>query len=43
MNTKKVETIEDLYSLLDEYKGGDTVTLEILRKKKKEKIDIKLQ
>ncbi len=43
INTKKVETIEDLYSLLDEYKSGDTVTLEILRKKKKEKIDIKLQ
>ncbi|MFC2073275.1 S1C family serine protease [Campylobacterota bacterium] len=43
MNTKKVETIEDLYSLLDEYKSGDTVTLEILREMKREEIDIKLQ
>lgn len=43
MNTEKIETIEDLYSLLDEYKSGDTVTLEILREKKKEKINIKLQ
>jgi len=43
INTNKVETIEDLYSLLDEYKSGDTVTLEILRNKKSKKIDIKLQ
>ena len=43
INTKKVETIEDLYSILDECKSGDTVTLEILREKKKEKIDIELQ
>ncbi len=43
LNTNKVETIEDLFGLLDEYKSGDTVTIEILREKKIEKIDIKLQ
>lgn len=43
LNTKRVESIEDLYGLLDEYKSGDTVTLEILRGKESEKIDIELQ
>lgn len=43
LNSKRVESIEDLYGLLDEYKSGDTVTLEILRESKNEKIDIELQ
>lgn len=43
LNAKSVESIEDLLSLLDEYQSGDTVTLEILRENKKEKIDIELQ
>jgi len=32
-----------LYSVLDEYKNGYTVTLEVLRDKKRKKIDIELQ
>ena len=43
VDAKKIETLEDLYSALDEYKNGDTVTLEVLREKKRKKIDIELQ
>ena len=43
LNAKPVESIEDLFSLLDEHQSGETVTLEILRENKTEKIEIELQ
>ena len=43
VDAKKIETLEDLYSVLDEHKNGDTITLEVLREKKRKKIDIELQ
>jgi S1-C subfamily serine protease len=43
LNAKPVESIEDLFSLLDEHQSGETVTLEILREDKTEKIEIELQ
>lgn len=43
VDAKKIETLEDLYSILDEYKNGDTITLEVLRENKRKKIDIELQ
>ena len=43
LNEKRVESIEDLFSLLDEHQSGETVTLEIIRENKAEKIEIELQ
>jgi len=43
VDAKKIETLEDLYSILDEHKNGDTITLEVLRENKRKKIDIELQ
>ncbi|WP_295419072.1 trypsin-like peptidase domain-containing protein [Sulfurovum sp.] len=43
VDAKKIETLEDLYSILDEHKKGDTVTLGILRDDESKKIKIELQ
>ncbi|QOR61016.1 S1C family serine protease [Sulfurovum sp. ST-21] len=43
VDAQRTETLEDLYSILDEYKKGDTVILEVLRDNKKKKIEIELQ
>ncbi|WP_309499878.1 PDZ domain-containing protein [Sulfurovum sp.] len=43
LDSKKVESTEDFYRLLDKYKSGDTVTLEIRRGEKSEKVDIELK
>lgn len=43
INSHKIEDLEDLFSALDEYDVGDTVSLVILRKNKKKQISIKLQ
>lgn len=43
LNTKRVETLEDLFGLLDEHQSGDTVTLEVRRENKIEQVEIELQ
>jgi S1-C subfamily serine protease len=43
LDDKPVESIEDLFSLIDEHQSGETVTLEILRENQTEKIEIELQ
>lgn len=43
LNDKSVESLEDLFGLLDEYESGDTVTLEVIRENKTQKVDIELQ
>lgn len=43
LDAKRVESLEDLFGLLDEYESGDTVTLEVVREDETQKVDIELQ
>lgn len=43
INAKEINNLEDLFSALDSYDKGDTVSLAILRKNKKKQISLKLQ
>jgi len=43
LDAQSVESIEDLFDLLDKYQSGDSVTLEVIRENKREQVDIQLQ
>ena len=43
LNEKPVESIEELFTPLDEHRSGETVTLGVLREGTVEKVDIELQ
>lgn len=43
LNDKSVESLEDLFALLDEHQSGETITLEVMRGNKIEKVEIELQ
>lgn len=41
--TQNIETLHDLYGVLDEYKSGDSMSLEVLRGKERKTIKVQLQ